>query len=599
MKAYRRFGGRVPPNLVPALLGILCIGCSVSHPELISDGGVRDASADVALDSDQQCSSPSDCEVPDPCVSAVCSGGRCVLTPDSRLCEHDFQVCTIDEGCVCDASRCGAFWADENTCQTGVCGRDIADVETCMPASACGDGESCCGNGTCLDCTGSEDSCNGATCELDGDTAVCVQKPFEDGIACDDDNGCTLGDTCTAGICGGDSCDSIGLDCVDEGADRFCGGCDSGGSPCPDESTTECAFDDEGTPDTCSGTQEVTTFACEDDRCVERSEPRECFRDVARTVVCDSREERGGCEARETCDLEGAQRRDTFFSFCTTDGGCEESGSPETDSTTCDRVVAGDSCAEPTLDDVCEEACVPADPANICSTLGRCRARRSVFACTAEGDCEDVCDGSADEMCFMDIDCELDSTDGIACGEDQTDNLECTTDPAGEGVCPMGMRQIRIRPRVCDSGACILGEERLETMADSDCDRDGEMCDDDVVVPGDECTPAARDSCVGRREVQTTTFQCLGTSCEGTPGLATFEECDLPEGSVCGGSERCVLNSACRGVLAVTPSMCDASGDCVPGTEEMTDRPCEMPEACLEASEMCCEDGSCSNSCVM
>lgn len=58
-----------------------------------------------------------------------------------------------------------------------------------------------CGSGFCVDGLCCRTACEGAcqACDLEGSVGVC--KPVADGSVCSDENMCTLGDTCRAGVC--------------------------------------------------------------------------------------------------------------------------------------------------------------------------------------------------------------------------------------------------------------------------------------------------------------------------------------------------------------------------------------------------------------
>ena len=180
-------------------------------------------------DDGQRCSDGSACTVGD-----TCAGGACIGTP--VVCD-DGEPCTTDScdltlgcvyaeqanppGCVSDChivadhapcagdgDPCTLDGCLEGACQIGLrqivrqcddgnrCNGDefCSSVKGCQPGPPpiCDDGELCNGVETCVPAPG----CQPGT-------------PAADGTTCDDDHVCTLGDTCSGGVCVGtpDACD--------------------------------------------------------------------------------------------------------------------------------------------------------------------------------------------------------------------------------------------------------------------------------------------------------------------------------------------------------------------------------------------------------
>lgn len=92
-------------------------------------------------------------------------------------------------------------------------GSPVAADNACKPAGKkCNKSAQCCGGLICASgqCT---DLCAGVVCTAldqchvagicDPTTGLCSSPTVADGTPCDDDNGCTFGDTCQAGICVG------------------------------------------------------------------------------------------------------------------------------------------------------------------------------------------------------------------------------------------------------------------------------------------------------------------------------------------------------------------------------------------------------------
>jgi RHS repeat-associated protein len=125
--------------------------------------------------------------------SNLCNGagtcspyGTCVVGPAPQV--NDNNPCTVDS---CDPA-------------TGVSHVPVADGTTCDDNNLCTTGETChagtCGGGSVIACPG--DSCHSAgTCDpATGFCSTTDTKPY-DGLACDDGNRCTTGDSCLGGSC--------------------------------------------------------------------------------------------------------------------------------------------------------------------------------------------------------------------------------------------------------------------------------------------------------------------------------------------------------------------------------------------------------------
>lgn len=162
-----------------------------------------------------ECLTAVHCNDGDDCTADTCKNGNCQNTTITGCCEtngdcDDGSLCTIDRctnnQCTHSARNC----SDNNACTLDTC----STVTGCLNTSiSCDDGNVC-----------TDDSCDPAF--------GCENQPNT--VSCDDDDFCTLGDTCSNGVCGGPSveCDD-GLFC--NGAE-ICnsGDCASSGNPCAD-----------------------------------------------------------------------------------------------------------------------------------------------------------------------------------------------------------------------------------------------------------------------------------------------------------------------------------------------------------------------------
>ena len=84
----------------------------------------------------------------------------------------------------------------------------------CDDSNGCTKGETCtagaCGGGTPVDCASLNSDCADGVCSPS--TGNCVARPKNDGMPCDDADACTSGDTCAAAACKGTMKDCTALD---------------------------------------------------------------------------------------------------------------------------------------------------------------------------------------------------------------------------------------------------------------------------------------------------------------------------------------------------------------------------------------------------
>ena len=164
------------------------------------------------------CAGPSAAE---PCVGEVCVAGTCVATPLSGPCD-DGDACTIGDTCIggqcvsgprkdCTNDPC----AVGATCVAGACvgGTPVScaddnpcTVDSCDPVAGCLHVPS---NALCT--TG---QCSAGFCDP---ARGCIAIPLT-GPSCDDGDGCTEHDRCTAGECRGTPvvCPRDGVACTED-----------------------------------------------------------------------------------------------------------------------------------------------------------------------------------------------------------------------------------------------------------------------------------------------------------------------------------------------------------------------------------------------
>ena len=161
------------------------------------------------------------CDDKNPCTKDSCdvATGCQHAADDSASCD-DGNSCTKD---TCNAGKCTAVVTckcqvdldcnDNNPCTKDSCGGgQCTNDATALNATPCDNGDKCqmpnsgkCTAGVCaaggkpVDCSGAGDACNAGTCNPT--TGKCESISKGDGVACDDQNGCTQSDSCQAGKC--------------------------------------------------------------------------------------------------------------------------------------------------------------------------------------------------------------------------------------------------------------------------------------------------------------------------------------------------------------------------------------------------------------
>ena len=189
---------------------------------------------DAECDDGAYCNGAERCDVMAGCVASdrvdcsvldnACNVGFCDETSDTCMtlpanedgsCD-DGLYCTVGEHCVNGACGGGAerdCGALDDECMVGVCD-DAVDACIAEPAhdgQSCDDGLYCtvgelcaqglCGSGEARDCSYLDEGCFVGACdELLG---LCVEDALPNGFGCNDSSSCTIGDTCSNGVCSG------------------------------------------------------------------------------------------------------------------------------------------------------------------------------------------------------------------------------------------------------------------------------------------------------------------------------------------------------------------------------------------------------------
>ncbi len=254
-------GGQAGADGEAFLCGIDCTTIATGNPckrsicdEMSGNCAIVDADDGVACNDEQFCTTgdacsagtcvggpPNTCgmEVPQ-CQLVVCNEltTSCSVVPatDSTGCSSD-NPCLINSQCsngLCIGQEKDCFFAPvPNECfvascnpESGLCepqpgneGKSCTDgSDLCTVDKTCSDGS--CVAGTPKNCSSLNQGCEAGLC--DPGTGDCKAIPIPNGASCNDHNGCTTGELCTSGLCGGGT---VTMACVDN--DQCCAqGCD-------------------------------------------------------------------------------------------------------------------------------------------------------------------------------------------------------------------------------------------------------------------------------------------------------------------------------------------------------------------------------------
>src|SRR5690606_7981063 len=104
-------------------------------------------------------------------------------------CTDPADLCTVNK--TCTSGTCDGGTPKDCSAQTVGCFNGVCDTTTGLctqqpvpPGGACAQGDS---------------ACTAGQCDMNG---MCVPQPVNEGLSCNDGNPCTMGSTCTNGVCG-------------------------------------------------------------------------------------------------------------------------------------------------------------------------------------------------------------------------------------------------------------------------------------------------------------------------------------------------------------------------------------------------------------
>jgi hypothetical protein len=529
---------------------------SNSAPVEVSLGG--DTAPSEPTPPSGECLDDSDCATSGapPCQRAVCREQACifVVADDQAPCE-DGNPCTVDTFCA--SGSCGG-------------GR----------ATACNDGNPC-----------TVDTCDPLT--------GCSYAASAPGGVCDDNDPCSLNDTCLEGTCIGTAdpecaCE-VDDDCVKHEDDSLC----NGSLRCLDST---CRLDP-STAVTCPPSDGCAVTACQPSTgaCVTQAAPNGTGCDDGNPCTVDDRCAESICEGSpgacpcsadddcavlqtESYDLCQGPLRCAASGLCAPDASQAVTCPTDDDPTDCINVQCNPGtavCATVHLQDGSD--CEGGDP---CSPVGACKAGQCIVP-TASCDDGDPC---TDDSCAGEAGCLHNALSGGAC----SDNDACTHgDQCYDGQCLGGSAVVCDDNNPCTLDKCVSGlggctveplEDGLDCQPLDLCMRVGQ-CLQGSCTGGVPTTCAAASPC--------TTIQCLAdTGCIEEP---------VEDGAACEDGDACTQTGVCQdGTCGTVPMACNDDNPCTmdscsAGACEYTDlvdgSDCDTGNACEEDAS--CTSGLC------
>ncbi len=555
----------------------------------------------------------------------------------------DAEILSVDGQADADANQNCSVVCPEKACQTATCDKATGECayKAVADSSPCDDKNACtseaCAAGVCkvssmvcecqvdADCKGKEDGnfCNGTLyCDTSGTKPKCVINPatlvtcpsVDDTpcvknacdkktgscgmvvtpgalVACDDNNKCTSGDTCDAGVCvaGTNTCKCTkDSDCTGQEDGDVCNGtlyCDKTGSlpvctinpativVCPTGSDTACS----------QTTCDIKTGKCslilvkDDTKC---DDGNACsIGDICSAGVCKAGADTCSCKTDSDCSKfdDGNLCNGTLY--------CDKSGpapqcklNPKTlvkcvtvDDTACRHnlchpktgVCAMVDAPKNTLCDADNNPCTSSDACD----KGQCLPSANLCFCTNDGDCANKEDGNpCNGTLFCDKTvspaiCSVNPKTVVVCDSKSDSQCHTNTCNISTGSCAMVLKanftpcednDVCTTGDVCMNAACVSGTNTCICTGDNQCYDDGDKCNGtpacNLQKQKCEINPATIVTCPA------TGGGCVDNVCNPQNGLCglqkgacddknpcTVDACDLE-------SQKCVSKSVVDGV---------------------------------------------------
>ena len=505
---------------------------------------------------------PIACDDENPCTDDSCDGlGGCINEFNLEPCD-DGDPCTVAD--QCDDGECLGF-AIPCDCQSEEDCAALEDGDLCNGTLTCTTEElpyQCeVEAGTIVEClpvTGMNAPCLLNDC--DPGTGECETLPANDGHPCDDEDACTVGDKCEAGVCvfGVPMLCNDGNHCTDDSCDSGLG-CEfaPNAGPCSDDDV--CTVGD----------------GCADGQCVSGADELPCDDGNPCTAgACDTAvgcvhtaDDQGLCDDGNAC---------TTGDHCSL-GNCVYAGGMDCDD---DQLCTTDSCAPATgcvhsLNDV------PCDDDSVCTTGDHCHLGQCIGAGVLV--CEDK-NACTNDSCNPLLGCEFEANDDPC-----DDGTECTvSDACAGGSCQPGVPLNCDDGNPCTANTCDSLQGCVTTPLAGACD-DGNAC-----TEGESCAQAV---CGGGAPVNCNDGEvCTTDTCDNLAGCL-----NVPNDLMCDDQSLCTDGDYCdTGVCAPGALVdCDDENPC-------TDDSCAALTGCgstpVDDGTPCggvliCVAGVCSDAC--
>ena len=547
---------------------------------VVNDSGNDVMPLDTGIDRTvPECSSNDDCKgkVSDlgPCEKAVCIKGQCQreLLAAGSSCD-DGNPCTVGDTCdqdgICQPGT-PKDCDDNNLCTTDLCDKSTGQCthEKLGHETTCDDGNSCtandyCEDGVChpgqntcqcqtkADCESFEDGnlCNGTlicneehkcvvdpstvvTCDHTNDTTCkanrcdpstgkCGMTPINVGKTCNDNDPCTLNDTCNpAGQCKGtpNTCNDHNA-CTIDSCDPDSGDCNHKNKNCDDNDA--CTIDSCDPATGCNHTD----ANCDDHNACTKDSCDPKFGCMHQAISCD---DNNPCTS-DSCDpAKGCTHSDVNCddgNVCTKDSCDQDTGKCIHENlgpnTPCDD---GNSCTE---NDYCKD--------------GVCQPGTSTCQCQTNDDCkpyedDNLCNGTL--VCNAQHQCVVDPSTVVTC--DPTNNTTCMANKCDPSTGKCKMTPVNVDNSCNDNNPCTLNDT---CDPNGNCKGTPKNCDDHNACTKDTCDGTTGD-CIHTDIVCDDHNVCTIDSCDPTKGC-TYTSVNCDDNNVCTDDYCLPANQACN-----------------------------------------------------
>lgn len=422
-------------------------------------------------------------------------------------------ACTSDQTCADQqqpAGQCHGWRCHDGTCQLAV----AAAGKACVGSSLCSE-FACDGAGNCA--AGAPVACPGGPCRVgmcQPATGQCAQVPMAGGIACTDNNPCTIKDLCDGnGSCvGGQLQPCVGSLCAPQACSPATGTCVATaaliGSACEDGNPCTLADTCDGKGSCAAGVPvECGSGPCWTGVCQAASGACVALAKAA-TTSCD---DGVACTAGDSC-IDGQCQGGPWTCACQVSGDCDD-GNPCTTA----FCVQG-SCVQAAL-------AAPCSDGSACTTGDSCVAGQCLpGAATA---CDDGNTCTADSCLAASGACAFVPLSELACGDG---DLCTVADSCWAGSCKAGPAKLCEATAPCQSASCASQSGACATV-----DLSGPCTGTDACLVGQTCQDG---QCGGGTAIDCDDGNpCTSEGCLPASGLCTSAW--QPDGSPCGSYQAC------------------------------------------------------------